>query len=74
MYELWQNFGTEELGIACALASEHGAYGSDYLVGLLRNPRKRPLLCSIELEGIPEQNEVDRTLALYETYAQGGVC
>jgi len=36
MHNMWQKHGTDELGVACALASEHGAYGSDYLSSLLR--------------------------------------
>jgi transposase len=72
MYELFKEHGREELGCACALASEHGAYGADYLVSLIRSPRKIPSVSILDVEGIPPQNEVDRTLSLYETYVIGG--
>ena len=72
MYEMWQQYGSDELGIACALASEHGAYGSDYLRSLLRSPDRRASIVSLELENVPAQREVDRELNSYDSYVIGG--
>lgn len=72
MYQLWCQHGTEELGVACALASEHGAYGSDYLVCLLRRPNQSLQAEDLPLEGVPVQHEVDRNMAYYEAFAMGG--
>ena len=72
MYEMWQKYGSDELGIACALASEHGAYGSDYLCSLLRSPDRRDSIMSLKLEDVPSQKEIDRNMAIYDLYARGG--
>lgn len=71
MYELLQRHGADNLGCACALASEHGAYGADYLEALLRRPRKIPALCPLTVEGVPVQEDIDRTLSLYESFVRG---
>jgi len=73
IYQLWKEHGTEELGVACAIASEHGAYGKDYLVSLLRRPRQRHQSQALVLEGVPPQHAVDRNLAYYEALAKGGL-
>ena len=74
MHNMWQKHGADELGVACALASEHGAYGSDYLSSLLRTPDRGQLIASLNLkEELPKQNEIDRALSQYENYAIGGV-
>lgn len=72
MYELWQEYGTEDLGIACALASEYGAYGSDYLVSVLKKPCEKENFLSIDIDEIPVQDEIDRILSEYEVYVMGG--
>jgi len=72
MYELLKDYGVDELGCACALASEHGAYGSDYLVALLRKPKGSNIISALEFEGIPSQGEIDRTLSFYEDFVRGG--
>lgn len=72
IYQLWRKHGTDELGVACAIASEHGAYAADYLIGLLRPPKQVSRGESLVLEGVPGQTAVDRDLAEYETYATGG--
>ncbi len=72
MYHMWQKYGTDELGVACALASEHGAYGSDYLESLLRTSDKGQLISSLTLSDVPLQEELDRTLLDYEYRAIGG--
>ncbi len=72
MYHMWQTYGTDELGVACALASEHGAYGSDYLESLLRTSDKNQVISSLTLVDVPSQEELDRTLLDYECRAIGG--
>jgi hypothetical protein len=72
MYELVQEFGAVDVGCACALASEHGAYGADYLSALLRRPRNVPVVRTLEVAGVPPQEDVDRTLSSYEAFVRGG--
>ena len=72
MYELFLKYGANELGCACALASEHGAYGSDYLSALLKKPKSMGIVAVLEVEGVPRQDEIDRTLSFYENFVMGG--
>lgn len=72
LYDLWREFGTEELGVACAIASEHEAYGTEYLVSLLRNPRHQEALNALALVGVPAQESIDRSLTYYEAFVEGG--
>jgi hypothetical protein len=69
MYQLWGDHGTAALGAACAVASEHGCYGSDYLKDLLKAPTLREEQPVLQLEQ-PSQGEVDRPLATYQDYVQ----
>ena len=71
MYDLLKTYGSDDLGSACALASEYGAYGADYLDAILRKPRKIPQICPIEVQGAPLQEEIDRTLSFYEAFVAG---
>ena len=64
MYTLLQEHGVSELGVACAIAGEHAAYGADYLTSLLRQPRGTSSLPSLAVAA-PSQHEVDRQLASY---------
>lgn len=70
IYELWRAFGGDQLGVACALASEHEAYGADYLASLLNAPRAVEVLPSLDLRQFPSQAAVDRNLAAYEAYVE----
>ena len=72
MYELLKEYGKEELGCACALASEHGAYGVEYLKTLLKNPGNKSLVVEMSVDGVPHQEDVDRVLAFYENFVMGG--
>ena len=72
MYELFKTYGADELGCACALASEHGAYGADYLEPILKSPRKLPVLGVIKVDDAPLQDEIDRSLSFYESFVLGG--
>lgn len=71
MYQLWKQHGTDNLGVACAIASEHGSYSAEYLVSLLRDPRPSSVATSLELPGVPEQVSIDRDLQVYEDIVQG---
>lgn len=72
LYELWRAHGSGELGVACALASEHGAYGADYIASLLEAPSAVDVVEALALTGVPTQEDVDRSLAVYEDYVIGG--
>jgi hypothetical protein len=71
LYALLQQQGAAELISAMALAQEANAFGADYLRALVATPRplaSPPALC---IPGAPPQADIDRALALYETYVQG---
>ena len=68
MYALLQEHGAAQLGVACAIAGEHAAYGADYLASLLRQPRGTSTLPSLPVPA-PSQEEVDRHLASYDQLA-----
>jgi len=70
MYGLWRAYGTDQLGVACALASEHEAYGVDYLRSLLTAPRPIDPQRCLEVTGAPLQTAVDRNLQAYEVYVE----
>jgi len=72
MFELFREYGIDNLGCACALASEHGAYGADYLTSLLRKPEKTEVIGPLDIEGVPVQDEIDRSLSFYENFVVGG--
>jgi len=71
LYRLWRAYGTEQMGVACALASEHGAYGAEYVLSLLKHPEASPRHSALLVAGAPGQDEVDRSLAVYDAYAEG---
>lgn len=71
MYELLQQYGAESLGAACAVASEHCCYGSDYLAALLQQPRSGPSQPSLVVPGVAvPQEAIDRALGVYGAYTQ----
>jgi hypothetical protein len=67
MYSLLREHGPDELGAACAVASEHGAYGADYLQGILR-PAQVPAVSEPLSVSAPSQSEVERSLAHYQDH------
>jgi hypothetical protein len=73
LYHHCQEYGTEELGVACALASEHGAYGAEYVHALLRRPRPCTPHGLVVVQGAPAQEDLDRSLDEYERYVEGGL-
>ncbi len=72
MYELFRRHGKEDFLAAISLASEWEAYGAEYLEYLLEIPQKVRVGEPLLLSGIPAQEEVDRNLALYLDYVEGG--
>jgi hypothetical protein len=69
MYDLLKEHGVVELGAACAVASEHGAYGADYLEVLLRRPQLSKSFSPLQI-ATPSQDELDRGLAHYQGFVQ----
>ena len=72
MYQLLETFGANQLGVACAIAGEHSAYGAEYLSNLLHPPRQLERAEALDLD-VPPQAEIDRELQIYESFAVGGV-
>lgn len=70
MYKLLGEFGPNQLGVACAIAGEHSAYGAEYLSNLLYPPRPTTTPKALELD-VPAQSEIDRGLLVYESFAVG---
>lgn len=70
MYKLLGEFGANQLGVACAIAGEHSAYGVEHLANLLNPPR--PVITPKPLDlNVPPQSEIDRELQIYESFAVG---
>ena len=67
IYELYKEHGADELGAACAIASEHGAYGAAYLEVVLRRPKLAKVCASLPVAA-PSQGEVDRGLDCYQDF------
>ena len=67
-YSLWEEHGSESFLEAVWLCYESHAYGSGYIELMLRvadEEREVELLVS----GQPAQSEIDRALAIYDTYS-----
>lgn len=71
MYKLLEEFGAHQLGVACAIAGEHSAYGAEYLSNLLYPPRPTNKSKALDLD-VPSQSEIDRELQVYESFVVGG--
>lgn len=72
MYELFHRHGREDFLAAVSLACEWESYGSEYLEYLLEIPQSERKGALLSLPGIPVQEEVDRNLASYLVYVEGG--
>jgi hypothetical protein len=70
MYKLLEEFGSNQLGVACAIAGEHSSYGAEYLVSLLAPPRVINVAKTLEIDA-PPQSEIDRQLEIYESFVVG---
>lgn len=64
LYSLWEEAGSERFLEAVRFCYESHAYGSEYVELMLRIPEEE-LALSIQ----PAQSEIDRDLAVYDTYS-----
>jgi transposase len=68
VYALYERHGTDALLAAMAQAQAAGLDSADALLRLLTTAS--PVSAVLDLPGIPSQEEVDRALAVYETWVQ----
>lgn len=71
LYECLKEHGAGELAAACNLAGGTQAFGAEYVVALLQTPTPRPVATLLQVDA-PDQTEVDRNLASYESFVIGG--
>lgn len=77
LYALWEEHGTERFIESIQFCYDSGVYGSEYIELMLRIPaedinRRNSVLSSkteLLLSGQPVQSDVDRDLAIYDTYS-----
>jgi hypothetical protein len=71
LYALWEEAGSERFLEAVRFCYESHAYGSEYVELMLRIPagEREGKLLEHTLSGQPMQSEVDRDLAVYDTYS-----
>lgn len=73
IYRLFEAHGVPALLAAMERATDAGAYGAEYLQGILTAPGAHPLgapAVVLHLPDVPAQPEVDRHLSAYEAYVQ----
>jgi transposase len=71
LYALWEEAGSERFLEAVRFCYESHAYGSEYVELMLRVPEeeREVELPEHKLSGQPVQSEIDRDLAVYDTYS-----
>lgn len=71
LYALWEEAGSERFLEAVRFCYESHAYGSEYVELMLRIPEeeREVELSEHTLSGQPVQSEIDRDLAVYDTYS-----
>lgn len=69
LYALWKEHGTERFLKAIHFCHESEVYGSEYMELMLRIPGDEMGEVELLLSGQPEQSEIDRDLAVYDTYS-----
>ena len=71
LYALWEEAGSERFLEAVRFCYESHAYGSEYVELMLRAPEEEREVELVEhtLSGQPVQSEIDRDLAVYDTYS-----
>jgi len=74
MSDLFMRYGKDDFTAAVSIALEWEGYGAEYLEYLLEIPAKSRKNVQLPLPGIPLQKDVDRNLASYLVYAEGGKC
>ena len=68
LYALWEEAGSESFVKAIRFCHESQVYGSEYVELMLRIPEDEEPIAELLLSGQPVQWEVDRDLAVYDTY------
>jgi len=68
LYALWEEVGSESFVEAIRFCHESQVYGSEYVKLMLRIPENEEPTAELLLSGQPVQSEVDRDLAVYDTY------
>jgi hypothetical protein len=68
LYALWEEAGSEKFVEAIQFCHESQVYGSEYVELMLRIPEDEEPIAELLLSGQPVQWEVDRDLAVYDTY------
>lgn len=69
LYALWEEHDTEKYVEAIRFCHESQVYGSEYVELMLRIPQDEEPTVELLLSGQPVQSEVDRDLAVYDTYS-----
>lgn len=69
LYALWEEAGSERFLEAVQFCHESGVYGSEYVELMLRIPEDEVHEVELLLSGQPAQSEIDRDLAIYDTYS-----
>ena len=68
LYALWEEAGTEKFAEAIRFCHASQVYGSEYVELMLRTPENEEPVAELLLSGQPVQSEIDRDLAVYDTY------
>jgi hypothetical protein len=68
LYALWEEAGSEKFTEAIRFCHESQVYGSEYVELMLRIPEDEEPIGELLLSGEPVQSEIDRDLAVYDTY------
>jgi len=68
LYALWEENGTEKFVDAVRFCSREQVYGASYVELMLRMPQDEESRMELLLSGQPIQDEIDRDLAIYDTY------
>ena len=72
LYALWEEAGSERFVEAIRFCHESQVYGSEYVDGgtlvMLRIPEDEEPVTELLLSGQPVQSEIDRDLAVHDTY------
>jgi hypothetical protein len=68
LYALWEEAGNERFVEAIRFCHESQVYGSEYVELMLRIPEDEEPVAELLLSGQPVQSEIDRDLAVYDTY------
>jgi hypothetical protein len=69
LYALWEEAVSEKFVEAIRFCHESQVYGSEYVELMLRIPEDEEPAVELLLSGQPVQSEIDRDLAVYDTYS-----